>query len=512
MAGVTFAAIDIGSYNVSMEIFEIQRNHIKTLNSIRSRLELGSDTFNLKKISLEKLSSLLNILKDYKNMMAEYQVTSYRACAKSALREAGNRSMVLAAVFQATGIRIDILSNSEQRFLGYKAIASRGDEFKKFIEKGTAIIDLGGGSVQISLFDRQALLSTQNIKLGSVRMRENLAIMERFSHNYEELVEEYMEKDLESFKTMYLQDHKIENVILVGDFFTNLVFENKTDTNKIETREEFRKWYDRIIRKSPYDLSREFSIGIEMAAMIIPSAILYKRILEELGTATIWLPGIQLTDGIAYDYADRHRLIRTGHDFEKDILMAAFQIAARYDGNRKHTEHLLKMAEKIFNAVKREHGLDERDWLLLEVACILHDCGRYVSMRRSADCAYEIVMATEIIGLSDTERAMIANIVKYHNLDFDYEEIGTDRKIPEEKILIIAKLTAILRLANTLDQSYRQKTENVEASLKNNHLILTVDCKEDFTLERGFFERKKAFFQEVYCLEVTFKQKGRKGK
>ena len=98
-------------------------------------------------------------------------------CAKSALREARNCVLVQEQVFQSTGIRIDVLSNSEQRYLGYKSIASRGSEFQKIIEKGCAIVDVGGGSIQISLFDKDALVTTQNILLGSLRIRERLSSM-----------------------------------------------------------------------------------------------------------------------------------------------------------------------------------------------------------------------------------------------------------------------------------------------------------------------------------------------
>ncbi len=512
MAGITFAAIDIGSYNISMEIFEILKNGIKPLTSVRSRLELGSDTFNLKKITVEKLNSLLEILTDYKRIMAEFGVTDYRACAKSALREAKNRAVVIESVYQNVGIQIDVISNSEQRFLGYKAVASKGTEFKKYIETGTAIVDLGGGSVQISLFDKDSLVSTQNVKIGSVRMKENLAMIERFSRNYADLVEEYISRDLKGYKAMYLKERKIDNVIIIGDYFTNLIFQNKNDASKIETREEFKDWYDHVMKKSSADLAKEMGVGPEMAAMVIPTAVLYKRLIEELGASTIWLPGIQLTDGIVYDYADRNKLIRSTHNFDKDILVAARNIARRYVADEEHTDYLIKMSDAFFNALKKDHGFNERDHLVLMVSCILNDCGRYVSMRRSEDCAYEIVMATEIIGLSDMERTMIAHIVRASRMEFDYEAVYEEREIPEYKVLKIAKLTAILRLADALDQSRKQKAESISISIKKRELTVTIDSKDDFTLEKGFFERKSDFFEEVYCLETSLKMKGRKGK
>ncbi|WP_445081410.1 hypothetical protein, partial [Klebsiella pneumoniae] len=89
-----------------------------------------------------------------------------------------------------TGIRIEVLSNSEQRFLDYKSVASKGLAFQKVIEKGTAFIDIGGGSIQISLFDKDSLVTTQNIRPGVLRMREELGRLSYRTYQFEELVEE----------------------------------------------------------------------------------------------------------------------------------------------------------------------------------------------------------------------------------------------------------------------------------------------------------------------------------
>ena len=100
---------------------------------------------------------------------------AYRAVASSALREAQNSLFIIGKIRQLTGLEVTILSNSEQRFLGYKALATMETDFNKIIEKGTAIIDLDGGSTQVSLFDKDALVTTQNLRMGSVRIRERLS-------------------------------------------------------------------------------------------------------------------------------------------------------------------------------------------------------------------------------------------------------------------------------------------------------------------------------------------------
>ncbi|MDO4478261.1 MAG: exopolyphosphatase [Lachnospiraceae bacterium] len=513
MAGTTFAAIDVGSYNVSMEIFQISRQSgMKTLTKVRSRVELGRDTYNLKMISLERLQELIEVLKGYQRLMAEYGVAGCRACAKSAFREARNSVVIIDAVYQATGIRIDVLSNSEQRFLGYKAIASKGEDFREFIKESTAIVDLGGGSVQISIFNEDSLAVTQNLMIGSLRLREKLADMERLSRHYDELVTAFVQKELKLFKRLYLKGRKIDNIILVGDYFTNLIFQNAKKTRRLESREQFMDWYDKIMKKSPRQLADDLSVGLDMAEAVVTSAILYRRIIEELGASMIWLPGIELTDGIAYDYANRLKLLKAGHNFDKDVITAAYEIAERYGSDRAHIRFVKQAAEKIFDAMSRGTGLTDRDRLLLRTAAILHSCGCYISRTRSAECSYEIVRSTEIIGLTEDEREMVARLVKYVDRRFDYAKAAAGQILSPERIVALAKLTAILRLANALDQSSTQKAAALSARVRNGVLEITVETQEDFTLENGSLAREVGFFKEVCCMQVTLKQKAGKGR
>ncbi len=511
MAGTTFAAIDVGSYNVSMEIFEISgRAGLRSLNRVRAHLELGKDTFAFHRITMEKLEEMVNILQDFCRIMKEYQVSAYRCCAKSAFREARNHVFAVNHIKRMTGIQVDVLSNAEQRFIGYKSIASRGEEFQKFIEKRTAIIDVGGGSVQISLFDKDALVVTQNLRLGSLRIRQELRPFEKETVHYDMLAEQIMNREIENFRKMYLTKEKIHNIILVGDFFTNLIFQNKGDLNKIESKQEFLNWYDHVMAVSPREIARELDMPAEISSVLIPTAVLYRKLIEELGAETIWLPGIQLTDGIAFDYGIRHKIVTTTHDFEKDILSASRKIAARYSCSKKHTDALLTVSSAIVSALGKAYSLDARSRLLLKVACNLHECGRYISLSESDLCAYNIIRSSEIIGLSEKERLIIANAVRYMSTEItDYSSIPGDSILKETDLILITQLTAILRLSEALDAGYMQKILSVKAVRKEKKLLITVEVKQDFTLEQGIFEKHIDFFEEIFTLRPVLKIKKR---
>lgn len=506
-----FAAIDVGSYELAMKIFTISAGSgLKEIDFIRHRIELGTDTYNTGKISYEHMNELCDVLKDFGEIMRTYKVDAYQAYGTSALRESENATIILDQIKNRTGIDISIISNSEQRFINYKAIASKGEVFDKVIEKGTAIVDIGGGSIQISLFDQDSLVTTQNLQIGILRLRDRLRKLQPSSIHYEELLEEVINNQLMVFKKMFLKDRQINNIIVVDDYVSVLLNNHKLymDNPGYSDKETYLSLVKSLLHKNMEDIGRKLGIAEENASLMLHSAILVKRIMEVMGAELLWAPGVTICDGIAYEYAEKHKLITLEHDFEKDILSCADDISKRYMGNRKRVESMEKIALTIYDSMKKIHGLGKRERLLLQIAVRLYECGKYISLNHVGECSYSIIMATEIIGLSHVEREIVANIVKYNRVEFEYyEELGRRTTLDRESYLVIAKLTAILRVANGLDRSHKQKFKDVKATVRDSQLFLTVDTTDDITLEWGLFTGKARFFEEVFSVVPVIKQK-----
>ena len=508
MAITTFAAIDIGSYEVSMKIYELSRKYgMKEITYLRYRMDLGRDAYADGKISHELLEDLCEVIKAYVEAMKEYGVTEYRACATSALRELKNPHILIEQVYQKTGVKIDILSNAEQRFLSYKSIAAMEEDFKEVIKKGTAILDVGGGSTQVSLFDKDTLVSTQNLKLGILRIRERLRQMEKETVHYHQLVEEVIHSDIMSFKRLFLKDRDVKHVILLGDFFMDTLFHERSE-RKVMKREELEQRYEKIM-KTPLDLLvDELEIPSEYGSLVIPTAVLYKEFIDAFGAEVMWAPGTVLADGIAYDYGEAHKIIKTSHNFENDILVAARNIGKRYNSSKSHVESVIKIALAMFDGMKKIHGMGRRERLLLQIAIQLHECGKYISVRNASECGYNIIKSTEIIGLSRAEQEIIANVVKYNNHLFDYfAEMNRETGIDAKNYLTIAKLTALLRVANELDRSHYQKIEDIKATLKGEHLVITVTSNANLLLETGLLKEKADFFEEIFGVRPVVKKR-----
>lgn len=505
-----FAAIDIGSYELEMKIFEMSQKYgMRQIDDVRHRLDLGKDTFRTGKLSCELTDELCEVLNGFRTVLEEYRVSAVRVCTTSALREAKNVLNVLEQIRIRTGFKVEVLSNSEQRFLGYKAIASKELDFNKIIKKRTAIVDLGGGSMQFSLFDKDSLVDTKNIRWGFVRVKEILAALEAKTTHFHTLIQDLIDEDMRLLRKLYLKERKVENIIAVGDYMTYLTLQDDADSGKgYMTRKRFMELYDKVMSMSVPQIAQYLQIAEENAAYVLPSIIIYKRMIDETDAQLIWTPGMTLSDGIAYDYAQKKKFIKSQHNFENDITASARNVAKRYMSSKSHTAAVLKAADTIFDSTKKLHGLTKRERLLLEISALLHDCGKYISSSNIGKCSYDIIMNTEIIGLSHWERVIIANVVRYHTEPIKYYG-ETGLALSKEHYLVIEKLTAILRVANALDRSYRQRAVNMKAMVKERELLLTVDTTEDLTLEKGLFAPQADFFEEIFNIRPVIRQKKR---
>ena len=212
-----FAAIEVGSFELEMGIYEIsQKQGIKRIDHIRHTLALGRDTYATGRISYASVEEMCRVLKDFKRIMEEYQTESFRAYGSTALREAKNNLQVLDQIKVKTGLDVHIISNSEQRFIGYMAIGSKGERFENYIKKGTAIADIGYGSMQLTLYDDGAIVNTQNLPLGVLRLQEMVAGIENIARKRYQALEDLIDNDLNIFKKIYLKDRKIKTLIGIG--------------------------------------------------------------------------------------------------------------------------------------------------------------------------------------------------------------------------------------------------------------------------------------------------------
>lgn len=483
MAITRFAAVDIGAYNVQLKVFEITKEKgIVKIDNVKKELELGSEVYRNGKLSFKTIEELCQVLYDFMVIIKGYKVVDYAVGITSGLRQATNIDTILDRIKVRTGFDVKVLSNSEQRFLSFKAVASCESKFDEFTKKPAAIVEVGSTSTQISIFENGVLIATNNIRLGSIRISELIYELSEDSSHLDALIDELLLNDLQTYNRLYFKEQKVENVIVIGEVLSSDVRKNAPDyKNKV------------------YDVAEFLAMPGKT-----PCLKIYKKIVQNFKAKSVLISDVDMCDAIAADYALTNKKIKVSHNFEEDILEEARTICKRFSGNMKHIELLREHTGAIFDATKKYHGLNNRDRLLLSIAAILHDCGKYISMRYAADCSYNIIKTTEIIGLSHKEREIVANVVRYNTAELESNRV---LGFNEDDYLKIVKLVAILRVGNAMDRSHKQKYKNHKIEIKNNELIITASTNDDITLEIGLFKDKADFFEEVYGIRPILRKK-----
>lgn len=503
----TFASIYIGSYEVTMKVFEIStEKKLKEIDCLRANLDILRDINTSGSVSLETTDRLCEILSDMKKTMKMYRCDNYRIFAGFMLHTAANELFVLEQIRIRVKLSVKLLSNSEHRFLGYEAVASQKD-FKSIINEGAVIVDVGGASFQITLFDEGKVVTTQQIMFGTYSLHQSLINLGSMP-DYQSQIPILVDKEIDVFIKMYLGDRKPKYMIIMGDRTTAAVQAGLDAYSRefIETKtaEDILKKFLKRTRKAinGEDFSIDLTDNRHMEALIL----IHLEILKKLNTEYVMLPGITVNDGIAYDYAYGEGLLRSPHDFENDVLSACWSIAERYGSYEPHLLALENFSLQIMDAMKKYHGLSKRHRLLMRCVCILHDCGKYISISEQADCSYAIIESSEILGLSHKERMMVATTVAFNRKDLEPYEAMADR-FSEEEYNVIVKLLAILKVANAMDRSHKQKFKSVKMTLKNRQLIISTESDSSAALEKGMFRGKANFFEQTFAIRPVIHEK-----
>lgn len=501
-----FASIYIGSYEVSLKIFEMSaKKPVREIDHVRARLNIGKDSYQKGYIGYELTEELSRILSGYKKIMDGYKADAYTAYAGGMFRNVKNELFVLDQIYIRTGVRIQVPSNSEHRFIGYKSVAFR-EEFDEMTRQGSAVVDVGGGNLQVTLFSDGKVVSTQHMVLGATLLSEKLSSIKNAIAHYERQIEELVNKELEVFKALYLKEYRIKYIIFTGEYISELMKKIEKKGDKTVSCEKFVKAMRKLYKKNMQQIASELELLHENDPLAVPYMVVATRIAEETGAEEIWAPGTSVIDGMAYDYAERSGLLKPRHNFEEDIISAARHLSKRYEGFSPHIDALAAMSALIFDAMKKVHGLSKRERLLLQTAAILHDCGKYVSLAHGPECAYHIIMESEIIGLTHLERQIAASAVLYNTYPMEeYEELKD--RLDQESYMKVAKLAAILRVSNAMDRSHKQKFKNVRAQVRDRKLVITIETEDDILLEKALFNAKAEFFERVFGIKPVIREK-----
>lgn len=500
-ASKLFAVIDVGSHEIQMKVAEISKGEPpRIIDSVSQTLPIGSDTYASGRISQPILNSCLQILGKMVRDLKAYNIKASRILATSAFREAENRAVALEQIAGRCGLQVEILSNAEERYYHILGIIGKMPTFKDLVNQGTMLADIGAGSIQLSVYDQGQFAFTQNMLLGSLRIRDLLADLEKRTTDMSLLMEEYISSDLATYHQLEPKGIVYKNLIVAGNETSYLKKLAGLEPRLLLTGKDFRQVYQKLQNIRDLDLSLEYDIPAEHASLLLPLAIIINKLINYTNVDKVFMPAASLCDGIILDYAGQVKKYLPDYDLSGDLISECRHLARRFKVNRKHSEAVEKFALQIFDETKRLHRMGSRQKLMLQVATLLHETGKYVNMSRHHMRTFNIIMASDLIGLSRREQEIVAWTARFHGDVVSFKLPGYENLSLEDQ-LIIAKLAAILRLADALDAGHKQKITGLQIKWDESSLLLLLDTVRDVTLEIWTIEIKGRLFNELFGLK-----------
>ncbi|MDQ2086854.1 HD domain-containing protein [Herbivorax sp. ANBcel31] len=504
------AAIDVGSNSLRMMIAQVtSEGEIIPLEDLYMPTHIGKDTFSYGRIQVESIHDTCDTLKGFLKIIKDYKLKNYRAVSTSGIREAENREYVLEQIKNRTGLEVEVINNAQERFLMSKAIRSYMANEKKFTDKGILIIDIRSGGVEISVYSEGSLRFTEYMKVGSLRLREILASLEKRTLDFPGLMEEFIESRID-FMKLILPKFDIKSFVgLGGELKTIIKLCTKKKNNKFQIKkEDLKKLYEKVHRLTTSQIIEEFSLSKNQAEILLPSIILFNSFLEMTNANSIFAPMVSLRHGLLVHMVDdRFNTARKKEAYD-DIITSVWHIGKKYSIDEVHSRFIEKIALSIFDQSKKIHVLGETERFYLRVASILHDIGKYVNHNNHDVHSYNIIRFQDIMGLSDSELNIVANIARYHsdeipNLSHDnYYVLDAGEKI------IVSKLAVILRIAEALDISHKQKIKKLEINNYSKELHFNVWADQNIMLEKWTFASNVNFFEEVMGSKPVIRCRG----
>lgn len=501
------AAVDIGSHSIRMKICEVDCDaKIAVLETVKKSINLGKDTFISGRIKHDHVEDICAILKSCKKLISEFETDKYVIVATSALREANNCEYILDYIYQKTGLKIEVISESEEIFYTYGSISDTVNSFPRLKEEGILIIDIGSGGAEITLFNNGDLVFTQYIKMGALRLKEVLSNLERKTLNFPNLISEFIESEIDTLKILLLQN-KVKNFMVIGteiQVLHSVLGNRKKNYDKsVISREAFYKIYQQMIGKSRQQIMEKFGLSPESVETLVPALLLYEKFLSFTSSERIYTPGVSLCDGLLRYMTDKKFGLKNNAFSEADIIVSIKKLGERYSYDAMHAAQVEKTALTLFDNTRRLHGYSDKERLKLQIAAIAHDFGKYINIKEHNIISKNIILNSDILGLSKKDINIIANIIRYHanntpeSHDINYNSMDFESRI------MVSKLAAYLKLADALDRSHKQKLVNINAIQNEGSLVIKAETNCDSLLEEWEFERKSGFFRDVYGINPT---------
>jgi len=504
----TFAAIDIGSNSVRLKIARLHAGHLREVHEDREVTRLGEGVFSSGLLAPEAMSETVRVLRRFHRAIQECGTDGVRVVATAALRDARNSHAFLEWVRSTTGWTIEVISGLEEARLIHLGIVSHA----RLGASSVLLVDLGGGSCELTLSRAGHIRDTVSLPLGAVRLTNEF--LKHDPPRKREL------KQLQSFVTREvgriqnrIRAARVGTVIAtsgtadaLGAIASHLARPKKRRAAVPVRREMMRRIVKQITRMTLEERQRVPGIGPRRAEIICAGAVAYGELLERCHLSAFRYSPLGLRDGILAQMAAEHdRSTRSGRAIESERWESIKRAVEHYRVDLHHALHVRDAALQLFSALKSVHQLppEYREWL--SAAAMLYEVGDYVNRNGHHRHTYYIIANSEILGYTPQQRRIIGSIARYLGKSRPTPGDGPMNALSPEEQESVKKASVLLRMARAVNIGRSQTVARMGVSARNGRVSMKLAARGNTSvdLEVWAIEKDSAYFREVFGRELS---------
>jgi exopolyphosphatase/guanosine-5'-triphosphate,3'-diphosphate pyrophosphatase len=482
------AAIDIGTNSIHMIVVQVRPDlSFEVIDREKAMVRLGAGGLGGRALSREAIELGLQTLMRFKKLAESNGVEEVLAAATSATREARNGGEFLARIARETGIRPRVIAGSEEARLIHLAAVYGVD-----VGAGRAVvIDIGGGSVEITAGPAAGSQLARSFKLGVLRLTERFVKSDPISERDERKLTRHILDTI---------DRHCEQIVaegfdrVIGTSGTILSLGAVAMAARGGTPQELRNLRvpSKLIRRIRKEIvasnlaERLAFPGLDprRADLAVAGVILVDTILRRLGADDLTLCDLALREGLILDYIRRNRRHIAHAESIPDVRRrSVLELAERCHYYSDHATQVVRLSLAIFDQTRDVHGLSDREREWLEYAALLHDIGAHISFARHHRHSYYLVKNGDLRGFSPDEIEVIALIARYHRRGVPRKSHAEFAQLRAGDRRAVRSLASILRVAESLDRSHSQVITGLELRTGDDDLLMHLKAGSDAELE-----------------------------
>jgi len=498
------AAIDVGTNSIRLVVAEADSTaSYRVLDEERAQTRLGEGLYESGVLGEEPMRRSIEAIDRMRALAEGMGVEEIRAIATAAVREARNGDAFLEAVREEAGLALRVISEEEEARLAVRSVRKHFP----LTDRPTALVDIGGGSLEVVLMAGGMIEETHSLPLGAVRLTEKYVRSDPVSPADWKEMRRAIDRTLR--KKLGKPPFTTPLMIGSGGTFTTVaaisMFEKQGEVGPGQgyrmTRSEWQGVMRRL-RDAPLDVREQIrGLNPDRADIIVAGAAAVFRLARYLGARDVQVHERGIRDGLLLTMIDERfpegEVLDAG-----DRLEWVTRFARRCGVNEPHAAHVLRLAYALFDELADRHGLgpDERD--LLGAAALLHDVGYLIGHSKHHKHAFHLIMHADLPGFSAHEVEVIANVARYHRRAHPRKKHANFARLDPADRQRVRILSALLRLAAGLDRTHTQAVRGVTAQAKNGRVWIGVEAEVDPEVEIWDASRKTELLEDVFGAQV----------